>query len=65
MSRAIRARYERGVLKPLEPIDLREGAEVRIKVMESVREKLKDIVGILGESSEEELNRYLEEVWRA
>lgn len=65
MSRAIRARYERGVLKPLEPIDLREGAEVRIKVMESVREKLKDIVGILGESSEEELDRYLGEVWRA
>ncbi|MEB3788967.1 MAG: antitoxin family protein [Desulfurococcales archaeon] len=65
MSKAIRVRYENGVLKPLEPVDLEEGEEVRVKVVESVREKLKDLVGVLGESSEEELERYLGEVWQA
>ncbi|MEB3851199.1 MAG: hypothetical protein LRS49_01280 [Desulfurococcales archaeon] len=25
--------------------------------------RLKDIIGVLGESSEEELERYLEEAW--
>ena len=28
MPKAIRARYENGVLKPLEPVDLKEGDEV-------------------------------------
>lgn len=65
VSKAIRVRYENGVLKPLEPVRLREGEEVRVKVVESVREKLKDVVGVLGESSEEELERYLGEVWQA
>ncbi len=64
MSRAIRARYERGVLKPLEPIELREGEEVKIRIEKSLREKLKDLIGVLGESSEEELERYLEEAWQ-
>ncbi len=30
MSKVIRARYEKGVLKPLEPVNLREGEEVQI-----------------------------------
>ncbi len=64
MSRIIRVRYEKGVLKPLEPVDLREGEEVKVKIEERLRERLKDIIGILGESSEEELERYLEEAWR-
>ena len=64
MSKVIRVRYEKGVLKPLEPVDLREGEEVRIKIERSVRERLKDLVGILGESSEEELERYLAEAWQ-
>ena len=54
----------RGVLRPLEPLDLREGEEVRIKIERSVRERLKDLIGILGGSSVEEFERYLEEVWR-
>ena len=33
MARVIRARYENGVLKPLEKLDLREGEEVRIVVL--------------------------------
>ena len=61
MSKVIRVKYEKGVLRPLEPVDLREGEEVRIKIERSVWERLKDLVGILGESSVEEFERYLEE----
>ncbi len=64
MPKVIRVKYEKGVLRPLEPVDLREGEEVRIRIERSVRERLKDLVGILGESSEEEFERYLEEAWQ-
>jgi len=64
LSKVIRVRYEKGVLKPLEPVDLREGEEVRIKIERRVRERLKDLIGILGESSQEELERYLAEAWQ-
>ncbi|MEB3759315.1 MAG: antitoxin family protein [Desulfurococcales archaeon] len=30
MSKVVRARYEKGVLKPLEPLEFREGEEVEI-----------------------------------
>ncbi|RLG83098.1 MAG: hypothetical protein DRO40_05690 [Thermoprotei archaeon] len=56
MSKVVRARYEKGVLKPLEPVELREGEEVLVRIERSLREKLKDLVGVLGESSEEELD---------
>ena len=52
-------------MKPLEPVELREEEKVRVRIEESIREKLKDLVGILGESSEEELERYLEEAWQS
>ena len=32
MSKAIRVRYENGVLKPLEPVDLEEGEELVVVV---------------------------------
>ena len=64
MSKVIRARYEKGVLKPLEPVELSEGEEVRVRIEKRLRERLKDLIGVLGESSEEELERYLEEVWQ-
>jgi len=64
MSKVIRVRYEKGVLRPLEPLDLREGEEVKIRIERSIREELKDLIGVLGESSEEELERYLEEAWQ-
>ena len=63
MSKVIRVKYEKGVLKPLEPIELKEGEEVQVRIEISLREKLKDLIGILGRSSEEELERYLEEAW--
>ena len=65
MFKIIRVRYEKGVLKPLEPIELREGEEVRIRIEVSLKERLKDLIGVLGESSEEELERYLEEAWQS
>ena len=52
-------------MKPLEPVELREGEETRVRIEESIREKLKDLVGILGESNEEELERYLEGAWQS
>ena len=33
MSNVIRARYEKGVLKPLEPVEIEEGEEVRIQIL--------------------------------
>jgi len=60
----IKARYEKGVLKPLEPLQLREGEEVKVRIEKSIREKLKGLIGVLGESSEEELRKYLEEAWQ-
>ncbi|PUA33915.1 MAG: hypothetical protein B7O98_00390 [Zestosphaera tikiterensis] len=35
MSRVIRVRYEKGVFKPLEPVDLEEGEEVQIIIRSS------------------------------
>ena len=42
MSKVIRVKYEKGVLKPLEPLNLEEGEEVQIIIQpsESVAEKL-------------------------
>ena len=60
----MRVRYERGVLKPLEPIDLQEGEE-RIAVLVPVGEERKKILrkyrGILGKASEEEIEELLAE----
>jgi len=63
VSRVIRVRYEKGVFKPLEPVDLKEGEEVQARIERSLRERLKDLIGILGKSSEEELEKYLGETW--
>jgi len=37
MSRAVRAKYENGVLKPLEKLDLREGESVMLIVLRGAR----------------------------
>ena len=41
MSKVIRVKYEKGVLKPLEPLNLEEGEEVQIVIQpsESIAEK--------------------------
>ncbi len=64
MSKAIRVRYEKGVLKPLEPVDLREGEE-RIAVLIPISEERKRIIrkyrGILGKASDKEIEELLAE----
>lgn len=43
MARVIRVRYENGVLKPLEKLDLNEGEEVEIVI----RRRLTHVFGVL------------------
>jgi len=62
MSKIIRVRYENGVLKPLEPVDLEEGEEVVVFIRKRrVKEVLGRYIGIFGEASVEELRQYEEE----
>jgi predicted DNA-binding antitoxin AbrB/MazE fold protein len=61
-AKVLRARYENGVLKPLEPVDLRDGEEVIVFIRRrSVREVLNKYVGLFGEAGVEELKQYEEE----
>jgi len=55
MSKVIRVRYENGVLKPLEPLELEEGEEILVIVKRDIRKILKKYRGILGKSSIKEL----------
>ncbi len=61
MSKVIRARYERGVLKPLEPLEFREGEEVMIKIIavEERRKLLRKHRGVLGRAPRELLDRFM------
>ncbi len=61
MAKVIRVRYENGVLKPLEPLDLEEGEEVLVTVKRDIRRVLKKYRGILGKSSIKELLEIEEE----
>ena len=64
MSKVVRVRYEKGVLRPLEPIGLQEGEE-RIAVLVPVGEERKKVLrkyrGILGKASEAEIEELLAE----
>ncbi len=61
LSKVVRARYERGVLKLLEPVDLREGEEVivRLETYEDRLRRLRKYRGILGKVSKEEIEELL------
>ena len=62
MSKVIRVRYEKGVLKPLEPVELREGEELVVFIRKRrVGEVLKKYVGMFGRADIEELRKYEEE----
>jgi len=62
MSKVIRVRYEKGVLKPLEPIELKDGEEVMVFIRKRrIGEVLDKYVGMFGEASVEELKQYEEE----
>jgi len=51
MARAIRARYENGVLKPLEKLDLEEGEEVIVRVEKKVAYGLVELIKELREET--------------
>ncbi len=62
MSFTIRARYEKGVLKPLESVDLKDSEEVIIVIKK--RPNIDRFVGVLGRASVRELEAY-EEVYNS
>ncbi|MEL9990288.1 MAG: antitoxin family protein [Thermoproteus sp.] len=57
----VRARYEGGVLKPLEPLDLKEGEEVMVIVVSDAR-RLFGVVKRRRRVDEEELNEVIREI---
>jgi len=69
ISRVIRVRYEGGVLKPLEPVDLKEGEErlvILVPIGEERRRILRKYRGILGKASQKEIEELLAEAeWEA
>ncbi|BES82888.1 antitoxin family protein [Pyrodictium abyssi] len=62
MSRVIRARYEKGVLKPLEKLDLREGEEIEI----IIRRAPSHVFGVLlrrkPDLKPEDIDKVIEEI---
>jgi len=61
MFRAIRAKYEKGVLKPLEPIELEEGEEVLIKIekLEDRRKIVDELYGKRSSAPKELLDEFM------
>ncbi len=61
LSRIVRAKYERGMLKLLEPVELKEGEEVivRLETYEDRIRRLRKYRGILGKASKEEIEELL------
>jgi len=62
VSRVIRVRYEKGVLRPLDRVSFRDGEELVVFVRKRrVREVLDKYIGIFGEADAEELEILEEE----
>ncbi|RLE64610.1 MAG: hypothetical protein DRJ38_05185 [Thermoprotei archaeon] len=61
MSKVIRVKYEKGLLKPLEPVELEEGKEYKVIIEEDIDELIKKYRGVLGKSSVEEFLELEEE----
>jgi len=61
VSRVIKARYEKGVLKLLEPLQLREGEEVlvRIERPEDRRKIVEEFYGKCGPAPKELLDEFM------
>ena len=62
MLRVIRVKYEEGVLKPLEPLELREGAELRVVLLAPIKDRRQIIErykGFMGEATKEEIDQLL------
>ena len=61
MSLTVRAKYERGVLRLLEDVNLRDGEEVIVIIRR--KPNIERFVGVLGKASAKELEAYEEEVY--
>ena len=61
MAKAIRVRYENGVLKPLEKLDLKEGEELEVIIRRKIDIVLETYTGIFGKADVKELQE-LEEI---
>ncbi len=62
MSKVIRVRYEKGVLKPLDSVEFEEGEELVVFIRKRrVSRVLDKYVGIFGRADVEELKKYEEE----
>ena len=61
MDKIIRVRYEKGMLKPLNKVDLEEGEELLVKIIrvEKRRKALRKYRGILGHVSKELLDQFM------
>jgi len=61
LSRVVRARYEKGVLKLLEPVELKEGEEVLVKVerVEERRRLVEEFYGKRGPAPKELLDEFM------
>ena len=64
MSKVIRVRYEKGVLKPLEPLDLHEGEEVRVQVLPEEFPELVDKVSVEAGEDVDKILGEARERWR-
>jgi len=64
LSKVIRVRYEKGVLKPLEPLDLHEGEEVRVQVLPEDFPELVDKVSVEASEDVDKTLREARERWR-
>ncbi len=64
MPRIVRVRYEKGVLKPLEPLELREGEEVRIRLLPEEFPELVDKVSVEVHDDVDKVLREVRERWK-
>ncbi len=64
MFRVIRVKYEGGVLKPLEPLELREGEEIRIQVLPEEFPELVDKVSVEARGDISKALQEARERWR-
>jgi predicted DNA-binding antitoxin AbrB/MazE fold protein len=61
VSKVVRVRYEGGVLKPLEPLELEEGEELLVKIIVAgeKRKLIRKHRGALGPAPRELLDRFM------
>jgi len=64
MTKAIRARYENGVLRPLEELDLREGDEVEIIIYKSPSQVFGILLRRKPDIKPEDVDKIIEEIER-